>query len=181
MKRTERSPVSFEASVARLPKKGMPLKLEADSAQREALAREHDLSAVERFEADLLVTPWKRDGVKIVGSVRADIIQACVVTLEPIPSHVDEDVESVFLPEGSRLARPDRLEAGEMVLDAEGPDAPELFSGDTIDVGQLAEEFFALGVDPYPRKPGAEIETGRQEEAPRGPLYEKLRGLTGKR
>ena len=34
------SPVSFEANVARLPHKGMPVVIEADAAQRAALAAE---------------------------------------------------------------------------------------------------------------------------------------------
>jgi hypothetical protein len=71
-----------------------------------------------------------------------------------------------------------------MVLDAEGPDAPETFSGDSIDVGALAEEFFALAVDPYPRKAGVSLESASKGEGPaeesRGPLYEKLRGLADK-
>ena len=46
---------------------------------------------------------------------------------------------------------------GEIVLDADGPDGPETFAGDTIDVGALAEEFFALAIDPYPRKPGVDL------------------------
>ena len=42
------------------------------------------------------------------------------------------------------------------MLDAEGPDSPETFTGDTIDVGALAEEFFGLAIDPYPRSQALE-------------------------
>ncbi|TIV29098.1 MAG: DUF177 domain-containing protein, partial [Mesorhizobium sp.] len=41
-----RSPVSFVANVARLPQKGLPVLVEADQRQREALAAEYDLLSV---------------------------------------------------------------------------------------------------------------------------------------
>ncbi|MCR4267015.1 DUF177 domain-containing protein [Nitratireductor sp. ZSWI3] len=173
------SPVSFKVNVHRLPRKGMPVIIEADAAQRAALAGEHDLLSVEGFRADLAVRPWKADGIKVSGRVQADIIQACVVTLEPVESRIDEEVSATFVPEGSRLARND-MEGGEFVVDAEGPDLPETFLGDLIDVGALAEEFFGLGIDPYPRKPGATVPApaGPQDEEERtGPLYEGLRKL----
>ena len=49
-------------------------------------------------------------------------------------------------------------ETGEMVFDAEGPDLPETFTGDSIDVGSVCEEFVVLAIDPYPRKEGAVLE-----------------------
>ncbi len=48
--------------------------------------------------------------------------------------------------------------SGEMVLDPDGPDLPETFTGDTIDAGDIVAEFAALAIDPYPRKPGAEFQ-----------------------
>jgi hypothetical protein len=175
-----KSPVSFRASVVRLPQKGMPVMIDASPEQRAALAREHGLLDVKRFHADLVVSPWKRDGVSVSGRVEGDIVQECVVTLEPIDGHIDEEVSAVFIPEGSNLGGPDRFSAGEMILDPEGPDAPEMFSGMHIDVGALAEQFFALGIDPYPRKAGiepfatADVEEGSQ---PLGTLAEKLAAL----
>lgn len=175
------SPVSFPVHVARLPKKGMRATIEADADQRAALARAHGLSSVERFRAELDVSAWKQGGVRVEGSVAANIVQPCIVTLEPVEQVLDEEVSALFVPEGSRLSVPRRSAEGEIVLDVEGDDGPELFSGDTIDVGQLAEEFFALGIDPYPRRAGVALEGAPGEgEEPRGPLYEKLAGLRKK-
>ncbi|WP_395447291.1 YceD family protein [Aminobacter sp. UC22_36] len=151
------SPVSFPVNVARLPQKGMPVVVNANAAQREALAEAHGLTSVEHYKADLLVTRWKRNGVKVSGRVQAQITQACIVTLEPVEATIDEDVEGVYLPEDSKLARQGFNAAGEILLDAEGPDGPETFTGDTIDVGALAEEFFGLAIDPYPRKTGVAV------------------------
>jgi hypothetical protein len=177
------SPVSFVANVARMPQKGLPVVIEADEKQRAALAEEHGLESVESYRAELLVTAWKRNGVKVSGTVEADIVQACVVTLEPIETHISEEVSGLFLPEDSKLGRLGFGEGGEIMLDANGPDSPELFSGETIDVGALAEEFFGLAIDPYPRKQGAELrQPGRDlaEEPVENELQRKLRLLTQK-
>ena len=179
------SPVSYRVKVARLARSGLPVWLEADARQRAALARDHGLLGVESFRLDLLLTPWKGDGVKVTGKVVAAITQACVVTLEPVSARIDAPVETIFVPEGSKMAVPGWIERGEMVLDAEGPDAPEIFSGDSVDVGALAEEFFALAIEPYPRKSGVSAEMARggqgaSGEESHGPLYEKLRDLAGK-
>lgn len=174
------SPVSFPVHVARLPGKGMTVTIDADGDQRAALARAHDLTAVERFRADLDVTAWKKGGIKVSGRVKARIVQACIVTLEPVEETVDEEVSALFLPEGSKLAVP-RTPEGEIILDAEGEDGPELFSGDTVDVGQLAVEFFALGINPYPRRPGVVVDPADGSGAERrGPLFDKLQALKKK-
>ena len=107
------------------------------------------------LEADLQVARWKKDGVKIKGEVRAKIVQACVVTLEPVESLIEEPVEAIFVPEGSRLARIAANDSGEMVLDPDGPDIPDVFTGDTIDAGGVVAEHVAMAIDPYPRKQGA--------------------------
>ncbi len=174
------SPVSFLAHVARMPQNGLPVTIEADAAQRAALAQAHGLLSVASYRAELLVTPWRRNGVKVTGRVEADITQACVVTLDPVAAHVDEPVEGLFLPEDSKFGRLGFEAGGEILLDAEGPDSPEIFSGDTVDVGVLAEEFFGLAIDPYPRKPGVLL--GEDDDADDGEteFQRKLKSLFGK-
>ncbi|MEI9422149.1 DUF177 domain-containing protein [Mesorhizobium sp. Cs1299R1N1] len=174
------SPVSFFANVARLPQKGLPVVIGADPAQRAALAEAHGLLSVEAYRAELLVTSWKRNGVKVSGRVEADITQACIVTLDPVQAHIDEPVEALLLPEDSKLGRQGFESAGEILLDADGPDSPETFSGDTIDVGALAEQFFGLAIDPYPRKPGASLGAGDDIGSAENEFQQKLRSLLGK-
>lgn len=176
------SPISFPVNVARMPQRGMSLVIEADATQREALAAVHDLLEVVALRADITVTSWKKGGVRIGGRLRARIVQACIVTLEPVECVIDEDVSALFLPEGSKLVAPPRRSAeGEILLDAEGDDAPETFSGDTIDVGSLVEEFFELGIDPYPRKGGVALEAAPDLAGDAtNPLREKLAALRKK-
>ncbi|MBZ9744362.1 DUF177 domain-containing protein [Mesorhizobium sp. CO1-1-7] len=174
------SPVSFFANVARLPHKGLPVVIEADAAQRAALAEAHGLLSVETYRAELLVTSWKRNGVKVSGRVEADITQACIVTLDSIEAHVEEPFEALLLPEDSKLGRQGFEGGGEILLDADGPDSPETFSGDTIDVGALAEQFFGLAIDPYPRKPGASIGADDDTGPAENEFQQKLRSLLRK-
>lgn len=150
-------PLTHMVSVARLPQRGMAVTLNASDAERAALARDHHLVEVKSFAATMLVSKWRRDGVKITGSVIADIVQTCSITLEPIDAHLKNEIDAVFVPEQSKLARIDTDANGEIVLDAEGPDMPETFTGDQLDIGRVAEEFFGLGIDLYPRKAGAEL------------------------
>ena len=176
------SPVSHRVNILRLPQKGLPVKIVADADQRAALAKAHGLLDVRSFEAEIFVSTWKRNGLKVTGQVDAVIDQECVVTLEPLEARISEEFSQVFLPEDSKLAREGFHVGGEILLDAEGPDSPEPFSGDVIDVGALAEEFFGLAIDPYPRKPGVELEaeTGGDDEESSGPLQEKLLSFTRK-
>ena len=159
--------LSHKVSVNRLPQRGMPVRIEANDKERVALARDHGLVEVKSLVADLVVAKWRGDGVKVTGTIAAEIVQACSVSLEPMDAHVENDVDAVFVPEHSKLARMDADANGEILLDAEGPDSPETFAGDQLDIGQLAEEFFELGIDPYPRKAGAELpEMAHAEPAP---------------
>jgi uncharacterized metal-binding protein YceD (DUF177 family) len=167
MKSDNKIPFSHLVSVARLPRSGMPLKLVATAKECAALAEAHDLLGVASFNANLLITSWRGEGVKVKGTILASITQECGITLEPLEAVVNNEFEATYVPEGSKLARVQTDENGEMLLDAEGPDAPETFVGESLDVGQVAEEFFELGINPYPRKDGATFDTvDEADEAP---------------
>lgn len=178
----EASPVSMKVDVSRLPAKGIAVKLEADAAQMAALAKQHGLEAVKSFRFDLRITPWKRDGAHVTGTVTADITQTCIVSLEPVEAAIDEPVSTIFVPENSRLA-PMESADGAILLDTEGEDAPETFSGNRIDVGALAEEFFELAIDPYPRREGVELPENVEDNEPdeqRNAPFAKLGSLVRK-
>ncbi len=88
------------------------------------------------------------------GRIDAEIVQACVVTLEPLTNTIAEEIDTIFVPENSRLARIELDESGEILLDAEGADIPETFVGDRIDVGAVAEEFLIWPSIPIPASRG---------------------------
>ncbi|WP_117194109.1 YceD family protein [Rhizobium terrae] len=153
----EQPPFSYPVKVGHVSANAVTVRLEADPREREGLAKLWRVVSVGSLKAELQIARWKKDGVRLKGRVEADIVQSCVVTLEPVESRIDEEFEQIFVPEGSKLARVIANDTAEMVLDPEGPDLPETFSGDTIDAGAVVAEFAALAIDPYPRKPGVEF------------------------
>ncbi|TGV95482.1 DUF177 domain-containing protein, partial [Mesorhizobium sp. M2D.F.Ca.ET.145.01.1.1] len=44
----------------------------------------------------------------------------------------------------------------------------------------LAEQFFGLAIDPYPRKPGASLDAGDDTGSAENEFQQKLRSLLGK-
>ncbi|MEN0040558.1 MAG: DUF177 domain-containing protein [Pseudomonadota bacterium] len=158
-------PFSHPVNIRTLPRRGRTETFTADEDQRAAIADDQDLIAVKSFNASAIVRPWKKDGVMIEGRVRAECVQLCAVTGDPLTSDIDEDFSAVFAPVGSKLLKPTLDSEGELVLDAEGEDPPEPFTVDSIDLAEVWLEFLSLGIDPFARIPGAELE---QSEAQTG-------------
>ena len=86
--------------------------------------------------------------------------QQCVVTLEP----VENDIEEHFLLRYT--TDPVFAQSDEIVVDVEEEDTPEPVEGEALDLGEALVQQLALALDPYPRKPGAELEwrEGGEEE-----------------
>src|SRR5271156_3377550 len=59
------------------------------------------------------------------------------------------------------------------------PNGPEPLIGGVVDLGALATEFLILGLDPYPRKPGAVFELPQDVKPEPGP-FAALAGLKDK-
>ncbi|WP_104665749.1 YceD family protein [Ensifer adhaerens] len=154
MKDESQPAFSYPVKVGHISANAVSVHLSANERERKALAALWNINEVLSLEADLQIARWKKDGVKIKGDVKARIVQSCVVTLEPVEADIDESVEAILVPEGSRLARQASNDGGEMILDPDGPDIPDTFTGDTIDAGVVVSEQVALAIDPYPRKPG---------------------------
>lgn len=151
--RPRRFPFSRLQSVTSLPAKGVTVVLSADESERAALAADMDIVAVDTLEATFLVAPWRKHGVKVTGEVRGTVRQACVVTLEPVPETIVEAVEVTYLPESEIGPVSDEIE-----IDPDADDPPEPLPGNAIDLGAVAAEHLALGLDPYPRAPGVAFE-----------------------
>jgi uncharacterized metal-binding protein YceD (DUF177 family) len=79
--------------------------------------------------------------------------QTCVVTLEPLTSEVDEEIDAMFSPDAPPV--PEATSGDE---DGPAEDPPEPIVNGAIDLGTLATEFLMLGLDPYPRKEGVVFE-----------------------
>ena len=172
-------PIRHVVNVRSMPRAGRSETFEADDKACAALRDHLGVRDVRAFEASAEITAWRGDGVKVDGRVAADLVQDCIVTLDPIETAVDERFEAVFVPEGSALDNPD-VGNVEMMVDPEGDDPPETFPGDTLDLGSIWTEFLSLAVDPFPRKPNAELpdESEEGETSPFAALA-KLKAANG--
>jgi uncharacterized metal-binding protein YceD (DUF177 family) len=142
---------SRPVKVETLPRDGLAQTITATAAERAALAALNDLVEIKELRAEFIVNRSGR-GVQVEGTVHAEVTQTCVVTLEPFPVTIDEEVDVRFAHASERRPRSD---ADTVALDAIDP--PDPIVDGRIDLGALAAEFLALALDPYPRKPGAEF------------------------
>lgn len=128
---------------------GDRLDLIADEAERSAVAKRLGLSALSCLEAHAVLS---RSGevVRALGRLAARLEQSCVVTNEPVPAHVDEPFELVFMPEPPPGAPDEEIELGGSDLDVVFHD------GAAIDLGTAIADTLALSLDPYPRSAGAD-------------------------
>jgi hypothetical protein len=150
------SPWRVAVTVAEIPESGLHRKIEAGEAERQAIAELAGLRDVTRLSASFDLHHASGDRVIVTGRVLATVGQTCVVTLEPLVNDVDEPVDMTFVPETAEvLASPSHSGEGEDMVEE---DPPEPIVNGQIDLGALAIEFLVLGLDPYPRKPGAVFE-----------------------
>jgi hypothetical protein len=126
--------------------------LEADASSRAAIAARLDLEGLTSLNGHLLCRPWL-DGVEFEGSLSAVAKRRCGVTLDLFEEAIDESVAFRVVPAGSPNAA--RADEGEIVIDLEADDPPDEATGDSIDLAAYLEEFLALALDPFPRRPGA--------------------------
>lgn len=152
MKRDATHPWSVPVAIHEVPATGRHFNLTADAGTRAAVAKSIGLAALPRLEASFDVTRRGSDGLRVVGRVSATVGQTCVVTLEPIDNDVDEAVDLTFVP----AVGTDADDAGKVAVQV-AEDAPEPLIGGVVDLGVIATDFLSLGLDPYPRKPGAEF------------------------
>lgn len=158
-----KEPFSRVLRIDALPKEGQTITIEANSAEREALATLYKLPSVEALKATLALRPSARRGIHVTGPVHGELTQICVVSLEPFPATIDEVIDVRFAPrrDDGPARRP--VEEPETFSMSE-EDEPDPIVDGRIDLGALAAEFFALGIDPYPRKPGVSFEAPEQPE-----------------
>jgi uncharacterized protein DUF177 involved in 23S rRNA accumulation len=166
---TEAGPLSRVVRIDALPKEGQTLTVEASPAEREALASLYKLPAIAALTATLHVEPAGGGGARVTGVVHGAVTQICVVSLELFNATVEEHVEVRFAPQADEdLSR--RAGRETLAFSLADEDDPDPVIDGKIDLGALAAEFFALGLDPYPRKPGAEFVAPAEPAPPDSPF-----------
>jgi uncharacterized metal-binding protein YceD (DUF177 family) len=157
-------PFSRVVRVDALPKEGQTVAIEATRTEREALAAFYKLPSIDALSASLTLKRSPRGGVRVKGAIHGELTQICIVSLDPFPAAIDEEIDVRFAPGGSGTRE------AVQTLSMTDEDEPDPLIDNKIDIGALAAEFFALGIDPYPRKPGVAFVPPKEEGARETPF-----------
>jgi uncharacterized metal-binding protein YceD (DUF177 family) len=158
---------SRPVDTTRLPREGASLDIAAAPAERAALAQRFGLLSLDRLEAQVALKRLAGDLIRVTAELSADVVQSCVVTLDPVASGVEDSFTLLY---GAVE------EASELVLDSEA-ETVEPLDRETIDIGEAVAQQLSLALDPFPRSPEApppdtvEAEAGSEPgEAPESPF-----------
>ena len=130
---------------------GVAHEIEASVDERTALARRFGLKSLDGLTATVQLKPVGGGMVRVDGRFMADVVQTCVVTLEPIAAHIADSFTVDYSPE---------VEDGshrEVIIAPGAEDPPEPLVDRKIDIGEAVAQHLALVLDSYPRAPGATI------------------------
>jgi uncharacterized metal-binding protein YceD (DUF177 family) len=153
--------------------------IEAEAAERAALAERFGYLAIESLSADVALAR-KGEAVIACGALRAALTQACVASGEPVDERVDAPFEVEFRPHPTVAGPEEEIELGSAELDV------AFYEGAQIDVGEAVAETLSLSVEPYPRSAAAEAALreagvlGEAEAAAESSPFAALRDKLGK-
>jgi uncharacterized metal-binding protein YceD (DUF177 family) len=141
----------------------------ANASERVRLAERFGLIALDRLQATLQLQRIPGGLIRVRGHLEADVVQSCVVTLEPVPAQLSESFTMNFV-----SGRADR--GGEVVISVDEEEPPETIAEGRIDLGETVAQQLAVSLDPYPRSGQAptlnegEPEIAGQNDKKRGPF-----------
>jgi hypothetical protein len=158
-------------AVADIPEAGGHYELSADAPARARVAQLAGLREVGELHG-IFDLARQGDKVSVAGEVRARVGQTCVVSLDPIENDVVESIDLVFSPSAGETQIPPQQKSPSGRKEAFEP-----LVGGVIDLGAVAIEFLILGLDPYPRKPGAQLQLPHSETDPKSHPFAALNVL----
>ena len=133
--------------------------VEAEGAECEALAARLGIPAVLALRCAFRLKAGRRGVVAAQGALQARLVRECVVTLEPFEVAVAEEFRVQFVPSERLAAEPE-----DAAVDPDSDDEVG-YEGQVLDLGEAATEQLALGLDPYPRRPGVALAEEAEPEA----------------
>lgn len=127
---------------------GRPISIEANEAERAALAKRFGLISIRCLKAEVTLTP-DGDAVFANGTLKASIVQSCAISGDDLPVEITEPLALRFIPEM------DEAEKEEIDLTEEELDEIS-FTGRGFDLGEAVAQSLALTIDPYATGPQAD-------------------------
>lgn len=151
----------MEAALAHLPKSQLRLAdlasgrptafdLSPTADERKAIAAELGIIAIKKLRFAGALVPQGRSDWTLTADLGATVVQGCVVTLDPVTTRIDEQVQRRYT---NDLPQIDAAEV-EMPVDDTVDPLP-----DTLDLAEVMIEALALALPPYPRSDSADLGT----------------------
>ncbi len=141
--------------------------IEAEAAERAALAKRFGLPNVHELRAVVTLTP-DGDAIDARGRLTARFDQRCAIADEPFGNSLDEAIAIRFVPAIAPVPEDEAIEFASGEID-------EIeYDGAAFDLGKALAESFGLALDPYATGPDAEAVRRAagivDEDAPSGPF-----------
>ncbi len=150
-----RTEIGCFIKAASLHAKDRDIVIRASADECAAIAARFGLLRLESFYVEGKAARWKKRGVSLSGRIRARLEQNCIATLEPVGEEIDAPFKAFFWPAEFAGELPDEGISGEVFTDIDSDDSPELYENDAINIGEAVLEYFALAINPYPKKSGS--------------------------
>lgn len=156
-------PLVVNFDLAGLPEGGTEISLRPKPEERAAIARWCGISGLEAFKASVQLSKLGGGYFAYEANFTADVLQACVVTLEPVRSRIAREFRRVFhIAEDMRSAKRSIKISSQDLGDAK--EEAEDIAGTVLDVAAPVLEELNLAIDPYPRAPGAAFQAPADEK-----------------
>jgi len=156
------APYSVAFDLGLVPERGKELVLTPSETERRAIAQWLEIEALDSLKASVTIQRLGENHYSYAAKFEADVVQACVVTLEPVRAHVSGDYRRELrvkprVPSARRKKPTPEPQAIDVSL-GDDDEGPELIDGPIIDLAAPLLEEVSLALDPYPRAPGVVFE-----------------------
>lgn len=164
-KTTDAPEFSLIVAAVDLPREGRHFKMKPDQETRKALASRFGLKELSLLTAHMHAKPLV-DGsiVRVEGEIQAELVQSCVVTLDPVPETLDEEFAAEYSFED--------VSEEEVEHNLEEADPREPMDNGTIDLGELLAQQLGLMMNPYPRSTDSSLSDLQSEAREKGRDFE---------
>ncbi|MFT7370591.1 MAG: uncharacterized metal-binding protein YceD (DUF177 family) [Alteromonas macleodii] len=127
--------------------------IEPDSGGRKALAITIHVLQVKKLRFDGVLIPTGKRDWRIEATLGATISQACVISLDPVTTRIDEVITRSYISDFERRDDVSEASEDEMIADDTTDQLPEI-----LDLFDIISESLILNMPAYPRKDGIEAE-----------------------
>lgn len=128
-----------------------PIKINIQATKEECKSLADDLGIIGLSDvvmSGVLRRQQKSDKIEVSAALKAQAVQACVVTLEPVPQAIDVEFTVYYTFDNEDVVS----DEVDYVVGMDEEDLPELITNGQIDAIDIVAEQITLALDPYPRK-----------------------------